>query len=150
MPHKYPKHLQIHYIEMCCTKCLQFYFVLFYYDLFYLIFKIYLQKLNYEATSIFDLLPYRIYAGLVSLLCKLPTRTRYSVWCVWHHWCSSKINKSSAAFLVDTSVCKIPRVDPFDKSVKHVLKNGSALECETKVDIVICWWKYYLYWLEGY
>ena len=48
----------------------------------------------------------------------------------------TKINNSSAAFLVDTSVCKIPRVDPFDKSIKHLLKNGSALECETKVYIV--------------
>lgn len=48
----------------------------------------------------------------------------------------TKINKSSAAFPVATSVCKIPRVDPSDKSVKHLLKNGSALECETKVDIV--------------
>ena len=48
----------------------------------------------------------------------------------------TKINKSSAAFLVGTSVCKIPRIDPSDKSVKHLLKNGSALECETKVDIV--------------
>jgi len=66
-------------MEMCCTKCLQFYFVLFYYDLFYLIFMIYFQKLNYEATSIFDLLPNRIYADLVSLLFKLSTRTRYSV-----------------------------------------------------------------------
>jgi hypothetical protein len=27
---------------------------------------IYLQKLNYEATSIFDLLPYRMYAGPIS------------------------------------------------------------------------------------
>jgi hypothetical protein len=49
----------------------------------------------------------------------------------------TKIYKSSAAFLVDTSVCKIPRVDPFDKSVKHLLKNGSALECETKVICII-------------
>lgn len=48
----------------------------------------------------------------------------------------TKINNSNAAFLVDTSVCKIPRVDPFDKSVKHLLKNGSVLKCETKVDIV--------------
>ena len=38
---------------------------------------IYLQKLNYEATSIFDLFPNRIYTGLVSLLCKLSTRTLY-------------------------------------------------------------------------
>ena len=32
------------------------------------------------------LIPYRIYAGLVSLLCKLPTCTRYTVWRVWHNY----------------------------------------------------------------
>ncbi|XP_071125528.1 uncharacterized protein [Mytilus edulis] len=47
-----------------------------------------------------------------------------------------EVKNTSAAFLVDTSACKIPNIDPFDKSVKRMLKNGTALKCAVKDDIV--------------
>ena len=48
----------------------------------------------------------------------------------------AKVNLSNSAFLVDTSACKIPNIDPFDKSVKSLLREGTSLKCETKTDLL--------------
>ncbi|XP_063413992.1 uncharacterized protein LOC134696239 [Mytilus trossulus] len=45
-------------------------------------------------------------------------------------------SRSEYAFLVYTSACKIPKVDPFAPSVKKLLKPGTVLRCDPDVDIV--------------
>ncbi|CAG2215184.1 unnamed protein product [Mytilus edulis] len=45
-------------------------------------------------------------------------------------------SRSEDAFLVYTSACKIPKVDPFAPSVKKLLKPGTVLRCDPDVDIV--------------
>lgn len=45
-------------------------------------------------------------------------------------------SKSQDAFLVYTSACKIPKVDPFAKLVKDLLSPVRTLKCQTEVDVV--------------
>ncbi|CAC5408966.1 unnamed protein product [Mytilus coruscus] len=47
-----------------------------------------------------------------------------------------ELRNTSTPFLVDTSSCQIPHIDPFDKSVKRMLRNGTVLKCAVKDDLV--------------
>ncbi|XP_071155419.1 uncharacterized protein [Mytilus edulis] len=48
----------------------------------------------------------------------------------------TEFKNTSAPFLVDTSACKIPYIDPFDKSLKHMFRKGTALKCAVINDVV--------------
>ncbi|CAG2247955.1 unnamed protein product [Mytilus edulis] len=48
----------------------------------------------------------------------------------------TEFRNTSGPFLVDTSACKIPYIDPFDKSLKHMFRKGTALKCAVINDVV--------------
>ncbi|CAG2206651.1 unnamed protein product [Mytilus edulis] len=47
-----------------------------------------------------------------------------------------ELRNTSTPFLVDTSFCQIPHIDPFDTSVKRMLKHGTVLKCAIKDDLL--------------
>lgn len=46
------------------------------------------------------------------------------------------VNTSSPAYIIDTPGCKIPNVDPFDKSVLKYIKNPTTMKCSDKLPLI--------------